>query len=69
MWRYRVHRELANGRREVVSACASIIATGSCVRAAHYQCIDRNRQAVRYVIEEITRFGVSTFYTTVTRTR
>ncbi len=68
-WRFRVHRELANGRREVVSTCASIIASGSTVRSAYYQCIDQNRKGVRYVIEEITRFGVSTFYTTVKRTR
>jgi hypothetical protein len=68
-WRYRVHREYANGMRELVPACANIMAKGSRYQSAAYRCADTNTRAVRYVLEEVTRFGVSTFYTTPKRTR
>ena len=68
-WRYRVYRELSNGRRTLVSACANIPAKGSMYQSATYRCIDTNRQATRYVLEEVTRMGVSTFYVTPKRLR
>jgi uncharacterized repeat protein (TIGR01451 family) len=68
-WRYRVYRELANGRRVLVPTCANIIARGSRYQSATYRCIDSNHRTTRYVLEEVTRFGVSTFYSTPKRKR
>lgn len=68
-WRYRVYREFANGTRQLIPACANIIAKGSRYQSAEYRCIDSNTRAVRYVLEEVTRFGVSTFYITPKRIR
>jgi uncharacterized repeat protein (TIGR01451 family) len=61
-WRYRVYRELPNGARVLVPTCANIVAKGSRYQSAKYRCIDTNRRAVRYHLEEVTRFGISTFY-------
>ncbi|MFN5059078.1 MAG: hypothetical protein ACK5GU_04085 [Chloroflexota bacterium] len=68
-WRYRVHREFANGKRELVPACANIMAKGSRYQSATYRCVDFNKSAVRYVLEEVTRSSVSTFYSTPKRMR
>ncbi|MFZ9856872.1 MAG: hypothetical protein ACO3F2_00885 [Roseiflexaceae bacterium] len=68
-WRYRVYRELANGRRVLVPTSANIIARGSRYQSATYRCIDFNHRTTRYVLEEVTRFGVSTFYSTPKRNR
>lgn len=68
-WRYRVYRELADGTRVLVPACANIMAKGSLYQSAQYRCIDTQRVATRYVLEEVTRLGVSTFYSTPKRPR
>jgi uncharacterized repeat protein (TIGR01451 family) len=68
-WRYRIYRELSDGTRVLVPTCANIMAKGSQYQSAQYRCIDSNRRAVRYVLEEVTRFGFSTFYTIPKRIR
>jgi uncharacterized repeat protein (TIGR01451 family) len=68
-WRYRVYRELANGTRVLVPECAHIMAKGSRYQSASYRCFDAHKSAVRYVLEEVTRSGGSTFYSTPKRIR
>ena len=58
-----MYRELANGTRVLVPECAHIIAKGSRYQSASYRCFDVQKSAVRYVLEEVTRAGVSTFFT------
>jgi uncharacterized repeat protein (TIGR01451 family) len=63
-WRFRIYRVNANGKRVLVPACANVLAKGSSSRGANYRCIDKVTSSSRYVLEEVTRTGGSTFYRT-----
>jgi uncharacterized repeat protein (TIGR01451 family) len=63
-WRFRIYRINANGKRVLVPTCANVISKGSPSRGANYRCVDRVTGSTRYVLEEVTRTGGSTFYQT-----